>query len=59
MTYTVPSCYNADGTPVVVADKSVVIYPAVREGRAQPSPATAAANVVKAIAALSPQAGLK
>lgn len=58
MTYTVPNCYNTDGSPVVVADKSVVIKPQPPELRARPTPAKAAANVLAAIAQLKPQAGV-
>jgi len=54
VSYTVPGCYTTDGQPVVVADRSVVIVPPF-EGKAQPTPAQAAASVAKAIAALTPQ----
>jgi hypothetical protein len=50
MSYTVPGCYTGDGKPVVVGDRSVVIYPLSNEGRAVPTPAQGAANALKAIA---------
>jgi len=58
MTYTVPGCYTTDGQPVVVSDKSQVIYPSEVEGRASPTPAQAAASVLKAIAQITPQPGV-
>ena len=53
-----PGCYTTNGQPVVVTDRSVVIVPPF-EGRAWPTPAQAAANVVAAIAALTPQPSIK
>jgi len=60
MAITVANCYLTNGTPATAASSVDVIYPSKREGVAQPTPAQAAANVVKAIAALSatPQPGL-
>jgi len=58
VSYTVPGCYTTNGQPVVVTDRSVVIVPPF-EGRAWPTPAQAAANVVAAIAALTPQPSIK
>ena len=60
MAVTIANCYLTDGTPATAASSVDVIYPSHKEGKAQPTPAQAAANVAKAIAALSstPQPGL-
>lgn len=52
MSYTIPGCYTGDGKPVVVGDRSVVVYPVVNEGRAVPTPAQGAAQALKAIATI-------
>ena len=60
MAITVANCYLTDGTPATAASSSEVVYPSRKEGPAQPTPKVAAANVIKAIAALvsTPQPGL-
>lgn len=53
MTITVANCYLPNGTPATAAGLQDVIFPSQNEGKTQPSPKVAAANVVKAIAALA------
>ena len=59
MTVTVPGCYNTDGTQATAASAQEIIRPPTNEGPQVPSAAQAFKNVQAAIAALSPQPGLK
>lgn len=45
MSVTIRGCYDKDGNPVTVNTKQEVIYPAVPEVNAMPTPAKGAQNV--------------
>lgn len=60
MAATVPGCYDArTGQLATVSNRNEIVYPRQREGVTRPTPAKGAAEVFKAIAAITPQGGLK
>lgn len=60
MDVTVPGCYDArTGQLATVSNRNEIVYPRQREGAPKPTPVKGAAEVFKAIAAITPQGGLK